>query len=63
MTLYIIKVLYEKKDRLLFCLRVHVLAGTVDASDADALAKAEETYIANLKYAGDKCAEVSGTHG
>lgn len=42
-----------------FC-RVHPLAGTVDTSDAGAIARAEETYIANLKYAADKCTEVRG---
>jgi len=39
--------------------RIHIHAGRVDASDPSAMAKAEEAYIANLKYAADKCAEVS----
>ena len=38
--------------------RIHIHSGRVDTSDAGALARAEETYIANLKYAADKCAEV-----
>ena len=42
---------------LSFC-RIHTLAGTVNASDVGALTRAEETFIANLRYAADKCAEV-----
>ena len=38
--------------------RIHVLAGTVNSSDPEAIARAEETYIANLIYAADKCAQV-----
>ena len=38
--------------------RVHTLAGTVDTSHPNAGTMAEETYISNLKYAADQCAEV-----
>ena len=39
--------------------RIHTLAGTVDSSsDPDAMAKAEETYITNLKFAANECAQV-----
>ncbi len=51
-------ILVMARSKVYYC-RVHVLAGTVDASDTGALARAEETYIANLKYAADKCAEVA----
>ena len=34
------------------------MAGTVNSSDPGAMAKAEETYIANIAYAADQCAQV-----
>lgn len=38
--------------------RIHPLAGTVDPSDPNVYARAEATFVENLKYAADKCAEV-----
>ena len=39
--------------------RIHALAGTVDPSAPESVKRAEETYIANLKYAADECAKVA----
>lgn len=39
------------------CSKIHALAGTVDPSAPESVKRAEETYIANLKYAADECAK------
>ena len=40
-----------------FC-RIHTMAGVVSLSAMEAVRGAEQTYVDNLKYAADLCAQV-----
>lgn len=54
---------YDHQSQLINSLpprhRIHPLAGVVEDEDPQAMARAEETYVKNMQYAADKCAEVS----